>query len=173
MHDVLIIERYPYVLCVDMFIWTDFPVWKVCKRWLTFKDVGMWKSISALLKIARALVFLPRGLPLIHFQRFIALAYCGCPTCPVMDNLGLFGDELMFPTPFVFLEKKRQVAKPQETTDFINVVNEAGVLVVLCPAFDDAVECHQSGVLIHPSPSSRSQVFQLCLDPFLRLLTRA
>lgn len=132
----LFVTGYPDVLCVDMFIWTDFPVWKVCNRWLSFKDVGMRKPVSALLKVSRAFIFLPRGLPLIHAQRFVALLYLGCPACPVMDNLGLFDDELMFPTPFMFLEQKRQVAKPQEATDFINVVNETGVLVVLCPAAD-------------------------------------
>ena len=87
-----------------------------------------------------------------------------------MDDSGLFCGELVLSAILVFLQQKTKIAKPRIASDFFNVFEQAGVFVVLCPAFYDGIEGSQSCVLIYPSPVARSEVFQFSLDSFLRLL---
>lgn len=69
-----------------------------------------------------------------------------------MDGFRFGLDEHVFSTAFVLSKKPCQVAKLCEPSDFFYVFKQAGMLVILRPAFYDDIEgCHPV-VLIHPSP---------------------
>ena len=62
---------------------------------------------------------------------------------------------------------------PGETGDFLYVAEQAGVLVILCPASHHYIQGVQPGVFIHPSPTSGSEVFEFPFDALFALFCRS
>ena len=130
------------------------------------------KPIPALLRICSALV-LSGWVATDTSPELLSFTYLCRPACPVVDDFGLGLDEHVFPAAFVFLEKPSEVSEPCESSDFFDVIEQAGVFVVLSPASSRWHSGWSVGC-IRPSKSMhlvvRSLIFPFTRSfPFLRV----
>ena len=152
---------------VDALVWAGCSLWMVVRHRCVAGQVGMRESRLALLPVALAVKLLSDGEPLVRFQRVTAFAHLCVPTGSAVEPSGLFTDELPFVAALVLLPQPVEVTEPREARDVLDVLHKAGVPVVFGPTPHDSVQGGQSGMLVHPSPVSGCQVFEL---PFHSLL---